>query len=31
MENEKKVKVDYNEKMLRQQYEPMSPQEQYRL
>lgn len=34
MENEKSrkdVKVDYNEKMLRQQYEPMTPQEQYRL
>ena len=24
-------KVDYNEKMIRQQYEPMTPQEQYKL
>ena len=24
-------KVDYNEKMIRQQYEPMTPREQYRL
>ncbi len=24
------IKVDYNEKMIRQQYEPMSPQEQPR-
>ncbi|MBR2189535.1 MAG: hypothetical protein IJ860_09050 [Eubacterium sp.] len=25
------VKVDYNEKMIKQQYEPMTPQEQYRI
>ena len=27
---DKKVKVDYNEKMIKQQYEPMTPQEQYK-
>lgn len=30
MENKNEVKVDYNEKMLKQQYEPMTAQEQYK-
>ncbi len=28
---EQDIKVDYNEKMIRQQYEPMTPQEQYKI